>query len=333
MISQLQLWRKKIKEYPKSSIIIFIAIVIGIALITVIILGYYLNWAWTGLGPYTPPTKDSNFQRGKTLWDWLNLLGVLAIPLAVGFGTMWFTAQQGKASNAENTDNQREAALQEYIDKISDLLLYQNLRESVPTLSIDSNLVLTGIEIKQDEEVRTIARSRTLTVLSRLDKRRKRSVLQFLHESGLIEKNRCIINLSEADLSAADLSLANLEGADLKKANLREADLTAANLREANLREANLFKATPFAANLSGADLSKANLSRAFLWVTNLRRANLTNADLSHAKLSGADLRGANLTNADLRGANLSDTKVTLEQLTKAKSLKGATMPDGTIHP
>ncbi len=31
---------------------------------------------------------------GKTLWDWLQLLGVLAIPIVVGFGAAWFTRIQ-----------------------------------------------------------------------------------------------------------------------------------------------------------------------------------------------------------------------------------------------
>jgi uncharacterized protein YjbI with pentapeptide repeats len=39
----------------------------------------------------------------------------------------------------------------------------------------------------------------------------------------------------------------------------------------------------------------------------------------------------ANLSDADLSRANLKGAKVTDEQL--AKSLKGATMPDGSIHP
>ena len=34
---------------------------------------------------------------GKTLFDWLSLLGVLAIPVVVGFGAVWFTGEQRKA--------------------------------------------------------------------------------------------------------------------------------------------------------------------------------------------------------------------------------------------
>ncbi len=109
---------------------------------------------------------------GKTLWDWLQLLIIPAV-LAIGGYLFTFTISRNerKAADTHNQtereiaqDNQREAALQEYIDKMSELLLHEKLRESQP-----------------GDEVRKIARVRTLTVLPRLDGERKRSVLQFLH--------------------------------------------------------------------------------------------------------------------------------------------------------
>src|SRR5260221_4346376 len=88
------------------------------------------------------------------------------------------------------SDNQRETALQEYINKMSELLLDKDhpLRESAP-----------------EDEVRKIARVRTLTVLPRLDIRRKWHVLQFLYESRLIEKSKRIVDLATADLRKDDL--------------------------------------------------------------------------------------------------------------------------------
>ena len=80
-------------------------------------------------------------------------------------------------------------------------------------------------------------------------------------------------------------------------------------------------------ANLYQADLSGAVLSRAVLY-----HINLSKADLKGANLDRADLIGANLQEANLTGANLSGVNVTSEQLGKAASLKGATMPDGTKH-
>ena len=231
---------------------------------------------------------------GKTLFDWLTLLGVLAVPIMVAIGGYWFNQiQKGREEFFARVqletgqkmveDNQREIALKEYIDKMSELILDKDnpIRKSKP-----------------EDEVRKIARIRTLTVLSRLDDRRKRVALQFLHESGLIEKDNRKIDLHDADLTGADLQDIRLTGTDLH------------------------------GANLSGADLRRA-------YLTGMRLANvdLSEADLTDANLWGAELEDTDLTNANLTNAKLTNALVTLQQLDKAKSIKGATMPDGSIHP
>jgi hypothetical protein len=175
-------WQKIIKSLAVIAAIAAIALLAGV-LVLLILAGYSLTW--TGF-------------FNKTLWDWLNLLGVLAIPAVVGLGAAWFTAQQGKVSDRENKDNQHETALQAYIDKMSELILKEHLGELTPE----------GKLKPEYGEVRKIARVRTLTVLPRLDATRKRSVLQFLHESGLIDKDTSIINLKAADLREAGLNKA-----------------------------------------------------------------------------------------------------------------------------
>ena len=144
------------------------------------------------------------------------------------------------------SDNQHETALQDYIDKLSELLLHEKLRKSAP-----------------EDEVCKIAHVRTLTVLPRLDKERKRSVLQFLHESGLIDKDKRIIDLRGADLSGANLIAAYLNEADLSRAILSEADLSGAYLDEANLGGAYLRGAILRGSYLHGANLRGANLHEA----------------------------------------------------------------------
>jgi uncharacterized protein YjbI with pentapeptide repeats len=89
--------------------------------------------------------------------------------------------------------------------------------------------------------------------------------------------------------------------------------------------------------HMAGADLSYLDLSRLNLRDADMREANLRRSDLSHSNLRGANLEGANLARtvlyeADLRGARLVGAEVTLMQLSQTKSLKGATMPDGTVH-
>jgi uncharacterized protein YjbI with pentapeptide repeats len=54
--------------------------------------------------------------------------------------------------------------------------------------------------------------------------------------------------------------------------------------------------------------------------------------DFFRANLNGANLSEANLRGADLIKALLRRAKVTPEQLAQTKSLKGATLPDGTKH-
>jgi len=322
MNSKLLLWgQQKIKRHRIAVGVGLLILVIGVALI---IVGYIEG---TGFNSYTITTTSKTIggtasptnttttthQPGKTLWDWLQLLiipvvlavGGFVINLTISRGEQEATKQRAKTEREIAEDNQREAALQEYIDKMSELLLHEDLRGSDP-----------------EKEVRKIARVRTLTTLPRLDGVRKGSVLQFLHESKLIERDKSIVDLEGADLSGADLSWANLSGADLCGAKLFRADLWEANLSGANLSGANLWGANLSRANLSGADLSRTDLSRAGLGKADLRKADLRKADLRKADLSGANLLGANLLGA----------KVTQEQWEKAKSLEGATMPDGSTH-
>ena len=55
-------------------------------------------------------------------------------------------------------------------------------------------------------DVREVARARTLTALRRVGGRRKRDILQFLHEAGLISRSNPVVDLRGADLREADLS-------------------------------------------------------------------------------------------------------------------------------
>ena len=79
--------------------------------------------------------------------------------------------------------------------------------------------------------------------------------------------------------------------------------------------------------SLRDAELRSAHLSFADLRGADLRRVVLSGAFLGEAKLVGAELVGADLRDADLYGA----MRWTAKQLTAARSLKGATMPDGQI--
>jgi hypothetical protein len=200
------------------------------------------------------------YSYGVTLWDWIKLL---IIPAAIAAAGVWFNQQQREREQDIAQQHTQDEALQAYLDHISQLLT-----DKVPSLR----------NAQPDDEVRTLARARTLTVLPRLDGRRKGTVVRFLYEANLIKRERVILDLWEADLT----------GADLTGADLREADLAGTNLHR---------------------------------------------ADLYYANLMAADLREAYLNEAALNYAILTNTEVTQEQLEACRSLKGATMPDGSQHP
>jgi uncharacterized protein YjbI with pentapeptide repeats len=321
MGTRLRSWWQKIKRHPfiVSGIIGFIVLIFS---------GYWFHWSWTGFN--------------KTLWDWMQLL---IIPVALALVAIWFNRNERINEQKIASDNRQESALQAYLDRLSELLMKERLRTSKP-----------------EDEVRIAARARTLTILRQLDEFRKVDVIKFLYESDLIsvDADKCVIdlagaNLREASFFLANLSRVNLIGVELNFAEFTVVDLTEANLTEADLIgvafietdlnkatlcDANLCYAKLNEANLSGANFSKALLSRADLSEADLSEAKLNEADLSEAKLirsnlERADLSEAELSRANLRGANLKDaTGITIEELEKqAKSLKGATMPDGSIHP
>ena len=183
--------------------IALLGIGIGLTIVVISVLGYVFGWEWTGL---TKPQQ-------RTFWDWLSLL---IVPIVLALGGYLFNRSESRRTK-DDAERQRTAdrqianqraqddALQAYLDHIGELLLDKDrpLRKS-----------------KEGDEVRTLARARTLTVLRRPDGERKARVLQFLYESGLIAKDRPVLDLSGADLRKAILSEAEVE-ARLRRAMVR----------------------------------------------------------------------------------------------------------------
>jgi pentapeptide repeat protein len=130
------------------------------------------------------------------------------INLTISRGEQEATKQRDKTEHEIAQDKQRETALQEYIDKMLELLLHENLRSS-----------------KSEDEVRNLARVRTLTILRRCNPERKGNVLKFIYESKLILNDDTIVDLNGADLNNADLYAADLGNANLSGAKLDGADL------------------------------------------------------------------------------------------------------------
>src|SRR4051812_20079709 len=161
-----------------------------------------------------------------------------------------------------------------------------------------------------DPAADTSAQAQTLTVLPDLSPEQKRTVMQFLYQADLINKDNPRIKLFYADLTSANLKGTDaqenkfvLENVNLRGVNLADADLEYISLKGSNLTNSHLVN-----TDLSNADLSDANLYHAYL----------ANVDLSGAILSGADLGDLDLRN---------DTGLTQEQIDEALGNQRTLLP------
>jgi hypothetical protein len=268
---------RKVWPFLRWGLLVLVLVVVWAAMATGLRAGYTQENTWTGFRDYQP--KIGEPERGKTLWDWLDLLIIPAV-LAVGAYLVNRNSQRNDQRRADRenaiereiaSERNQEAALQTYLDRMTELLLEKDLRKSDPK-----------------DEVRTVARTRTLTVLRGLNGERKGTVVQFLIEAGLV-----VDPISQGENAKLIQPIVSLAGADLNGANLR-------------------------GANLSNADLRN----------TLLCRADLTEADLTGARLAGARMVSANLRDTNLHGAKLPNGRTwsvatDMDQFTKSPVAKG----------
>lgn len=319
------------------------AIVTILLVVALVFVGYRVPWtgfASTVTKEVTRTTEAGGqevtveTQHEKKLWEWLGLAGVLAVPVVLSIGGLWYNHRQtqreqgrieAEKEREEMAASQRaqDAALQAYLDQMSNLIVDRGLRNQ-PKAS----------------DLHKIAQARTIAILLGMDESRKRRPLKLVYELRLIDKDDPLIRLTNAGLDNAhlkeatfhdaclrcvDLRCADLEGADLNGCDLSYADLRGANLKDASLASVSLRGANllPYdkdnSAKLSGPHLNGAKGSNIELEYGDLKRC-----DLSGADLSGADLSGALLGGVDLRGAK----GLTQRQLEQAIGDQTTRLPD-----
>jgi Pentapeptide repeats (8 copies) len=252
------------------------------------------------------------FLSGVALWE---LLQFLIISAAVPLGTLvlQWVKDSREAHEKEIEELRRkhdleikeqetqDGVLGDFLDQMEELFLKEELRKAEP-----------------NSEAGILARARTLTTLERVGSSRKRSVMRFLKDSKLVEKQ------SEKASPVVPLYGAGLNRADLSGMNLANTNLSGADLGGANLS----------GANLSGASLTYADLRNTDLSNAGLRGANLRGANLTGVSLAGADLTGSILDHADLSGADLSTAKgLTQQQLEETYGDEGIRIPEHVRPP
>ncbi len=205
-----------------------------------ILLALYWRWrrpAWTGFA-------------GRTLWDWISLL---AVPMVVGFATVLINAVQQDLAD----DRAAEAAFQQYIDRVT-------------------ALVLDAPEGVAPDTVNAIGRAQTMAVLRLVEGERAGRALAFLAELDLLR--RFAISFEGIDLNGAELKGIDFSGVDFEGADLTGADLEGGHFENADFEE----------CDLEGVDLKGAILRGAGFENTRLAGAELSGADLRYADLSSA---------------------------------------------
>ncbi len=317
-ITAIDIWKSIRHKIIWRRVIIASVIIVALFVIWAVYLHFIKGyvWAnWTGFGEYTGNIPKDN--RGKTFWDWMQLL---IIPAVLAGGALWFNWQarkieekgEEKRTQIEHeiaNERYREEALQTYFNIITELLLREGLRERIT-----------------DQIVRDIARTRTISILRTLDGERRGLLLKFLYDAHLISKENSIIALNGAELKGSNLSMT-----DLRKVILRDANLSKAQLYKAILIEADLRNTILIGANLSGADLTRADLTGAVLGGADLIGADLTDAILdradlySHATVSFVD----GYVPTDWGPGTEGSAKIAEKQLEKARSLKHIMLPNG----
>ncbi len=168
----------------------------------------------------TKTTTTDKLEPAKTLWDWMSLFLAPATLAGLGF---WFQHSQEKAKDAKETadtlaaaDQQREAALQDYLSILSELLVDKRLKQLLPqtpesqhekseddatssTTDVTDTTMrdsATKVGISKAEPAIDadaalyVVKARTLSLLRLFDKDipRKASVLSFLGDADILTK-------------------------------------------------------------------------------------------------------------------------------------------------
>ena len=164
-------------------------------------------------------------------------MSLLLVPVVLAIGGVAFAfVQDSRQQDLEHRRAQADA-LQAYLDQMSTLLI-----DEAPTTVIEEGDAKRQRPL-QDPTAITVALARTLTTLGGVapDPRRltnekpKRTVLQFLYEARLIQRDQPVVELRDDNLEQSNLETmvmphANLSGARLVFADLSDADLSNARL-------------------------------------------------------------------------------------------------------
>ena len=295
--------------------------------------------------------------KGKTLWNWLDLLIAPAIIslIAVGLTVGWSLFDRQQASKLEAT-RYHQRLVREYINSVKVLLLDEYHHEEYKKPEILPKDVENFIKSKTATTIKALKdspeqRKRLIDFLRRVEvgfapllNRDFQIMPQDICDQKVTTKTKeyshflCGINLDKANLNESQLDhsifqYAKFREVSFKKANLDSSHLQHAFLQEAHLQNTSLQNSDLAGAKLKDAKLKDAKLKDAKLKDADLKGVNLRGADLTRANLGGADLKDADLTGADLTKANLRGAKLDHVKFDSQTKLEGSLFNSSTFDP
>jgi uncharacterized protein YjbI with pentapeptide repeats len=316
------------------------------------------QWEWTGTGKEAMvpgATIIQVYEPDKDLWDWMQLLLVPAV-LAIG-GLLFQRAENryqlelqerrskevqqledGRSREMQAMEDRRQVSLieseerrfqenryieeqrsqdrilQDYLDQMTQLILHENLNNSQPV-----------------DQVRVVARARTLTALKSLNGDRKRILITFLYEAHLIQhdKKDVIISLKGADLTNTDLSNINLSWSDLRGINFLGCNLTNVDLSHCDLTKVDFTGVILNKSRFDRARLVHTNFTKSFLeetsfFLIDIRYCNFKNCTANDARFHGDDTRR-------VRGHDAVQGRITYSNFSNA-TMKNAQFVNMFLH-
>jgi hypothetical protein len=225
----------------------------------------------------------------KTLWDYLELL---IVPAALALGVYWLNRRQEERGREADAERER----------------YRQAQEARREHEREADAAQREREREAAEEGR---RQRELEVESQ---RAQDAALQaYLDQMSqlLLDKDKPLRHSKEDD-----------EVRTLAVRTLARARTLTVLRRLDGARKASVLQFLYESGLIYKEETS-------FIREANVLEKQHNIISLEQADLSGAHLRRVHMFNADLSRANLSGANLTEEQLTHARSLDGATMPDG----
>lgn len=259
-------------------------------------------------GKITKISITTKTLSGKTVWDWLGVLGVPFTLALLGYCFQRLQERQGEK-------NRKEELIQSYFDNLSTLLIDKDLLACTEPKFREDNKMVSGLDVAD------IVRARTLSILRRLgdDGKQKTFIMKFLLETK-------ILSVLKPSLSGAELNNVNLAGGNFQEIDFSEADLRKVQLSS---KSTSLLYACFESANLTDANLSEAYADFAAFDKAKLIGTNFDGTSLMDAKLGSADVSKASFYNANLTHADLSNVRNWTEKQLSAALLCRTKLPDG----